>query len=49
MFLCWAQADDTNSIFVGALRKNHHMKPSVDQAKGDKADFSILKAIILAL
>ena len=48
MFFRRAQANDANSVVVGAFRENHHIKACINQPDGDKAGLSIIEAVIFA-
>jgi len=49
MFLCRAQADGANRVFMGAFGVDQHMQAVSEQPHGDKPDLSVIEVIILAL
>lgn len=49
MFLRRAQADDTNSVVIGAFGKDHYIEIGTDQPDSDEADFSVIEPVVLAL
>jgi hypothetical protein len=49
MFLRQAQANNSNSVVIGALREDHHIKADFDQPDGNDANFSIIEPLIFAL
>lgn len=49
MFLCRAQAYDTNGFFIGALGERQHAKARIYEPDGHESYFSIVKPVVFAL
>ena len=47
MFLGWAQADDTNGVFVSALGEDQNVRTAFDQSERDKTGFAVVEPVIL--
>ncbi len=49
MFLCRAQAYDTNGFVIGALGERQHAKTRIYEPDGHETYFSIVKPVVFAL
>jgi hypothetical protein len=49
VFFCRPQANGANRVVMGAFGKSQHMQATIDHPQGDKADLSVIEAIVLAL